>query len=183
MNNYKEIVTKAVIGKSKKSSNNEFKMAVENTPNTILGCWVINHKFNGYSNGDNVNINGSYDVNVWYSYDNDTKTNVAKETYNYNDIIPVHLKENISDGKEVIVRSLKQPTVNNVNIEDGNVKLSIDKELAVEVIGNTMIRVPIEDVNDDYEEIVDSVDEIVDEKEIEEKVEQIDEEVNEEYLD
>ena len=42
MNNYKEIVTKAVIGKSKKASTNEFSMTVENTPNTVLGCWVIN---------------------------------------------------------------------------------------------------------------------------------------------
>ncbi len=176
MNNYKEIVTKAVIGKSKKTSTNEFSMAVENTPNTVLGCWVINHKFNGYSNGDNINVNGSYDVNVWYSYDNDTKTNVSKETYNYNETIPVHLKENISDGKEVIVRSLKQPTVNEVKIDNDQIKLSIDKELAVEVVGNTMIRVPVEVISDDYEEII----EPNEEKKVE--VEQIDE-VNEEYLD
>ena len=176
MNNYKEIVTKAVIGKSKKASTNEFSMTVENTPNTVLGCWVINHKFNGYSNGDNINVNGSYDVNVWYSYDNDTKTNVSKETYNYNETIPVHLKENINDGKEVIVRSLKQPTVNEVKIDNDQIKLSIDKELAVEVVGNTMIRVPVEAISDDYEEII----EPNEEKTVE--VEQIDE-VNEEYLD
>ena len=177
MNNYKEIVTKAVVGKSKKSSTNEFTIAVENTPNTVLGCWVINHKFNGYANGDNINVNGTYDVNVWYSYDNDTKTEVAKESYNYTETIPVHLKENVSDGKEVIVRSLKQPTVNNVAIENGNVKLTIDKELAVEVVGNTMIKVPIENINDDYEEIFEN------KNEEEVKIEQIDEEVNEEYLD
>ena len=177
MNNYKEIVTKAVIGKSKKNSINELSMPVENTPNTVLGCWVINHKFNGYSNNDNISINGSYDINVWYSYDNDTKTEVAKETFNYTDTIPVHLKENISDGKEVIVRSLKQPTVNEVSIDNNNVKLTIEKELAVEVVGNTMIKVPIENIDDDYDEIIDSSesDEI--------KVEQIDNEVEEEYLD
>lgn len=176
MNNYKEIVTKAVIGKSKKNSVNDFTITVENKPNTVLGCWVINHKFNGYSNGDNVNINGSYDVNIWYSYDNDTKTDVVKETFNYNDVIPVHLKENISDGKEVIVRSLKQPTVNEVSTENGEVKLTIEKELAVEVVGNTMIKVPIESLSDDYEEIIDDSDAEV-------KIEQIDEEVKENYLD
>ena len=176
MNNYKEIVTKAVIGKSKKNSTDEFTMTVENTPNTVLGCWVINHKFNGYTNGNDININGQYDVNVWYSYDNDTKTGVAKETLNYTDKIPVHLKENVSDGKEVMVRSLKQPTVNEVKIEDGKVKLIIDKELAVEVVGNTKIKVPVEAIDDDYEEIT----EVKATNEVE--VEKIDE-VNEEYLD
>ena len=170
MNNYKEIVTKAVIGKSKKNSSNEVLITTENNPNTILGCWIINHKFNGYSNNDNININGSYDINVWYSYDNDTKTDVIKETYNYNEEIPVHLKENISDGKEVIVRSLKQPTVNDVKIDNDKIKLIIDKELAVEVVGNTMIRVPIEDLRDDYEEILEVNKEDIDN-------------INEEYLD
>lgn len=175
MTNYKEIVTKAVVGKSKKSSNNEFTITVENTPNTVLGCWVINHKFSGYANEDNIIINGSYDVNVWYSYDNDTKTGVSKETYKYSDTIPVHIKEKISDGKEVIVKSLKQPTVNEVNIDNGKIKLSINKELAVEVVGNTIIKVPIENLDDDYEEIIDSNsnDNV--------EIEQI-EEINEDYL-
>lgn len=177
MDNYKEIVTKAVIGKSKKNSTDNFTITAENTPNTVLGCWVINHKFNGYSNGDDVNINGTYDVNVWYSYENDTKTGVINETYTYNDVIPVHLKENINDGKEVIIKSLKQPTVNDVNIDNNNIKLNIERELAAEVVGNTMIRVPAEVVNDDYEEI----NETNNTKEVE--LEQIEEEVEEEYLD
>ena len=173
MNNYKEIVTKAVIGKSKKNSSNELSVAVENVPNTVLGCWVINHKFNGYINNDNIIINGSYDINVWYSYDNDSKTDVVIENFTYNETIPVHLKENISDGKEVIVRSLKQPTVNDAKIENDSIKLIIDKELAVEVVGNTMIRVPIEDLKDDYEEIME-----VNNNDIND----IDE-INEEYID
>ena len=105
------------------------------------------------------------------------KTNVSKETYNYSETIPVHLKENINDGKEVIVRSLKQPTVNEVKIDNDQIKLSIDKELAVEVVGNAKIKVPIEIVDDDYEEIVETSND-----EVEVEVEQIDE-VNEEYLD
>ena len=179
MDNYKEIVTKAVIGKSKKSSTNNFSMTVENNPNTVLGCWVINHKFNGFSNGDNINVNGSFDVNVWYSYDNDTKTAVAKETYNYTDDLVVHLKESISDGKEVIVRSLKQPTVLDVKINNGKVDLTIEKELAVEVVGNTKIKVPTQVIEDDYEDITTSnnnTDANV------EEIEKIDD-VKEEYLD
>lgn len=43
MSNFKEIVTKAIIGKAKKTSTNEFMLTPELRPDTILGCWVINH--------------------------------------------------------------------------------------------------------------------------------------------
>lgn len=43
MENYREIVTKAVIGKGKKSFSNHYSLIPEEKPSTILGCWVINH--------------------------------------------------------------------------------------------------------------------------------------------
>ena len=86
MSSFKEIVTKAVIGKAKKTNSNSFTLTPEEMPNTVLGCWVINHSFNGVkgTNGS-VTINGNFDVNVWYSYDNNSKTSVATQHYDYND--------------------------------------------------------------------------------------------------
>lgn len=43
MATFKEIVTKAVIGKGKKQFTDNLSLQVTNKPNTILGCWVINH--------------------------------------------------------------------------------------------------------------------------------------------
>jgi spore coat protein E len=43
MSSYKEIVTKAVIGKGKKSFNDVYTITPEIAPTTVLGCWVINH--------------------------------------------------------------------------------------------------------------------------------------------
>lgn len=40
---YKEIVTKAIIGKGKKYYKNTYTIDTENEPSTVLGCWVINH--------------------------------------------------------------------------------------------------------------------------------------------
>ena len=79
MASYKEIVTKAIIGKGKKYFKNEYSLDVENVPSTILGCWVINHKFNGYKTGDRIGVDGSFDVNIWYSYENDSKTTVVNK--------------------------------------------------------------------------------------------------------
>ena len=59
----------------------------------------------------------------------------------------------------------------NVEVKDGNIVLDIEKELGVEIVGDTKIKVPIEDVDDDYDEIMD-----------EEEVTSIDD-VNENYLE
>ena len=105
---YKEIVTKTVIGKGKKTFTDTRRKKIENNPSTILGCWVINHNFEGVKNRDSVTINGSYDVNVWYSYDNDTKTDVLKETVPYTETVHIKNNSNVTN-QEAIIRSLKQP--------------------------------------------------------------------------
>ena len=81
MSLYKEIVTKAVIGKGKKYFKDNYSISIENTPTTILGCWVINHKFKGYKTNEKIGVSGSYDVNIWYSYDNDSKTAVTTRNF------------------------------------------------------------------------------------------------------
>ena len=43
MASYKEIVTKAVVGKGKKTFTTTHTVSPEVVPTTILGCWVINH--------------------------------------------------------------------------------------------------------------------------------------------
>lgn len=117
MSSFKEIVTKAVIGKAKKTTTNSFSLTPEETPNTVLGCWVINNKFSGTkANDGSVVVNGSFDVNVWYSYDADKKTAVATQNFSYTDNLKVPLKEDhaLDDASEIIVRTLRQPTVTNV---------------------------------------------------------------------
>ncbi len=174
MSNFREIVTKAVIGKAKKTSGNTFTLETEEHPNTVLGCWVINNNFNGTNNNGSVLINGTFDVNVWYSYDNDTKTAVSTKRYSYTDKMNVPLKNDtvLDNNSEIIVRSLKQPTVTDVKIKNGLVELNIEKELGVEIVGNTKVKISVEDLDDDYEELVDD-------NEIEVEVDKI----NEDYLE
>jgi spore coat protein E len=165
--NYKEIVTKTVIGKAKKTNKNNVVINPEQIPNTVLGCWVINHTFSGLNDKGLVKINGSYDVNVWYSYDSDHKTAVTTKTYIYEDTlnVPIKNKSDSNDYQEIIVRSLKQPTVDDVKINGSNVELTIEKEMGVEIVGEGKIKVTIEDDEDDYEEVFDDdkLDEVVNE--------------------
>lgn len=152
--NYKEIVTKAVIAKGKKNSTNKYTLETEEVPNTILGCWVINHTFNGTNLGNKVLVSGSFDVNVWYSYDNDSKTTVSTQKFNYSDTMRLNV-DDVSSSNEVIVKSIQQPTVSDVSIKDGIVNLNINKELGIEIVGDTKIKVPVEELDDDYVELTD----------------------------
>ena len=43
-NNYKEIVTKTIISKAKKEFINNYEINCDKNIDTVLGCFVINHK-------------------------------------------------------------------------------------------------------------------------------------------
>ena len=169
---YKEIVTKAVIGKGKKVYTDKYTITPEINPTTVLGCWVINHNFKGYPNSAKIVIDGSFDVNIWYSFDGDTKTNVINKKINYSvsESVRTRSDSSITDDTEVIVRSLKQPTCSNVSIVDGNIEFTIDKELGLEIIGDTKAKILVEDDDDEWDILSEDVDT------------QIDKEVNEEYI-
>ena len=172
---YKEIVTKAVVGKGKKYFKNNYEIEPGIIPTTILGCWVINHNFKGYKKGSEVGVDGSYDVNVWYSYDNDSNTGVSTKTINYNENFNVKLKENaeLNRDTDIIVRSLKQPNVSKVDIKDNKIVFDVEKELGVEIVGDTKVKINIYDDEEPWDIIEDDYTEEVD-KEIDS--------INEEYL-
>jgi spore coat protein E len=173
---YKEIVAKSIIGKGKKSFKNNYDLEVEEAPSTVLGCWVINHKFKGYKTGEQVGVNGSYDVNIWYSYENDSKTKVVNKKIEYNDTFNVRLKNqsDLSEETDIIVRTLYQPNCSDVKIDGNKIHFTIEKELGVEIVGETKMKIAIEEDEDPWDIIEDDVplDDLT----------KIDEEVNEEYL-
>ncbi len=152
---YKEIVTKAVIGKGKKTKSEEYVIETNEKIDNVLGCWVINHNFRGNVSNNTIVVSGNFDVNIWYSYNNNSKTNVMIKKFSYEYPMNVNIKENASLTKdsEIIVRILEQPSVVDVNIENNNIHLTIEKQMGVEVIGDTTVRVSVEDTFDDYEEI------------------------------
>ena len=172
MSSYKEIVTKAVVGKGKKYFKNTYTIEATNKPSTVLGCWVINHKFKGYKSGEKIGVDGSYDVNIWYSYENDSKTTVINKQIKYNDIFNVKIKEeaDLTGDTDIIVRTLKQPTCSKVDIGDDNtITFDIEKELGVEIVGETKMKIAIEEDEEPWEDLNNEVTEEI-EKEIDESV-------------
>ena len=75
----------------------------------------------------------------------------------YSDVFNVSVRENadLSSDTDVIVRSLEQPNCTKVSIEDGKINFDIEKELGVELVGETKVKIAIEEDEDEWEEIVD----------------------------
>ena len=177
MASFKEIVTKAVIGKGKKTFTTTNSVTPNCVASTILGCWVINHNFKGYKSGDTITVEGSYDINIWYSCDDDTKTEVVrqKDTYKETVTVPRRNESNISGDEEIIVRSLKQPSCIKAEIKDGKIVYTIEKDLGIEIVGDTKVKIAIDEEEDEWD--------IIDDVDSEEVENQIDNEVKEEFLD
>ena len=145
-----------------------FKKGKKLSPKTIT------HQYSGVKVGNKVTIQGSYDINVWYSYDNDTKTEVLKETNTYQETITVQGDQSIIDNEEIIVRSLSGPSCIKAEIVDDSIHCTIEKVLGIELVGDTKVRISVDDdIQETWEEIHDS-DETIDE--------QIEQNVQEDYL-
>ncbi|MFC7392624.1 outer spore coat protein CotE [Scopulibacillus cellulosilyticus] len=162
-NGYREIITKAICGKGKKFSQTAHTVSPSHKPSSILGCWVINHKYKTHYQKDCVIVEGSYDVNIWYSYSNNTKTEVVTETVTYRDQVALTIKDKkvISDQLEVAARTLQEPNCLEANISPNGNKIvaQVEREFLVEVIGETKVRVRVDD-DDLFEEDDDWEDEL-----------------------
>lgn len=156
--NYREIVTKAVCGKGRKFSQESHAIAPEHKPTSILGCWIINHKYDAMKKGDAIEVHGKYDINIWYSYSNNTKTDVATETVSYTDVVPLVMQDKniLSEQLEVLARAVQQPNTLEANIANNgtDVNVQVEREFLVEVIGETKICVYVnpEGISDDWNE-------------------------------
>lgn len=146
---YREIITKAVCGKGRKFTKESHFITPSHKPSSILGCWVINHLYNAKKKSeDTVEINGSYDINIWYSYNDNTKTEVVTERVSYSDIVPLSVKDDnsISDEYDVIAKVIQQPNCLECKIDnkDGKVSVEIEREFIVQIIGDTKVYVKVD---------------------------------------
>lgn len=156
----RHIVTKAVIAKGKKRTECSETLRPPNSPSSILGCWVINHTYQAKKNGKFVEVTGKYDINVWYAYNNHSKTAVFSESVPYRERIKLHYRDEEPTGKEEVhIRVLQQPNCIEAIIgPDGeHFIITIERELLAEVVGETTICINIHPI--DFEEEWDFEDE------------------------
>ncbi|MGG5252869.1 outer spore coat protein CotE [Neobacillus sp. SM06] len=146
MGEYREIITKAVVAKGRKFTQSNHTICPAHNPTSILGCWIINHKYEAKKVGKTVEIHGTYDINAWYSFNDNTKTEVVTERVPYTDVIKLKYRDHdCLDDDEIIAKVLQQPNcVEAVISPNGNkIIVHVEREFLVEVIGETKVCVAI----------------------------------------
>ena len=149
MNDIREIVTRAVLAKGRKKFKLKETVLVNSDISSVLGCWIINHQFSTELNNKEVVITGQFENNIWYSENNNSRTDVARSTTEYNGTVKVKevLNDNISDHCDVVARILQQPTCTNALITNDGIEIEIIFEVLVEVIGETKMMVNVVSCN------------------------------------
>jgi spore coat protein E len=164
MGEYREIITKAVVAKGRKFTKSNHTVSPLHQPSSILGCWIINHTYEAKKLGKTVEIRGSYDINIWYSYKNNTRTEVVTETVDYCDVIKLKYRDpDCLDEQDVVAQVIQQPNCLECLISDGNkMVVHVEREFVVEVLGETKVVVHVypekHHADDDWDYDVDDED-------------------------
>jgi len=148
-NEYREIITKAICGKGQKLSHEKKTISLTNQPSSILGCWIINHSYHAKKKSNQeIIVNGSYDVNIWYSFSDNTQTDVLTERIEYSDVIPLTIKDQqcVNDDYDIIANAEQQPNCLECEIskQGDKIAIEIERELLVQVIGETKLYVKVD---------------------------------------
>ncbi|WP_029420432.1 outer spore coat protein CotE [Alicyclobacillus macrosporangiidus] len=167
---YREIVANAVVGRGSKYSQTTYTIRPANRPTTIGGCWIMNHTYDAELVGDYVEVHGRFDINVWYSYNGNSETAVAKDTVSYVEQIALRDLDTTADreSREVQVKVVQNPNCLDATVTGNGSEILVrcEKELAVEVVGRTKLCVVTcelaekkeEDFLEEDEELLEEVD-------------------------
>lgn len=140
----REIITKAICGKGRKFSTVTHTVTPPHKPTSILGAWIINHQYEAVSAGDGIEVIGTYDINIWYSFSKNSQTEVAKETISYVENVPLNYLDSRhrSSTVEVSAEATQEPSTVEASVSgDGRVSIRVEREFAVELIAETKINV------------------------------------------
>jgi spore coat protein E len=143
----REIYTKAVCGRGRRFSQVTHTVTPPHAPTSILGAWIINNQYDSVKSGESVEVVGTYDINIWYSYDRNTKTDVAKETVSYVEAVPLSYldKKHRSTTAEVSGWATQEPNCVEASISSGgsSVIIRVEREFKVEMIAETKVCVVV----------------------------------------
>ena len=156
MSEYREIITKSVVAKGRKFTQSHHTICPPHRPTSILGCWIINHKYDAKKIGKKVEVCGTFDINLWYSHHDNTKTSVVIENVSYKDVIKLKYRDpDCYDDNEIIARVLQQPNCLEASISENGTKVvvQVEREILVECVGETKMCVIFHrDGRDDWDD-------------------------------
>ncbi len=154
--NIREIYTKAIVAKGKKLSRNTYNFSLNHFPDDVLGCWITNHHFEAAIKNKIPKIVGTFDVHIWYSYHDEMDSIVEKHQVTYIDDMQVTKKSSeFESNDQVKGRCLEKPKCLTATHSNQEVTIEIEKEMQIEISGETCIKVEVKDEEEIWDDLED----------------------------
>ncbi|NLW17542.1 MAG: outer spore coat protein CotE [Firmicutes bacterium] len=141
----REITTKATCAKGQKRFRQIHSIVTANPAELVLGSRITSHSYVASPLANSVEIKGSYDIHIWYTYADGTLTAVEKKTVRYMEHLPVIDLEGERLGQEESVEATvtREPEVVGMHVRRGAVQVEVDLEFYVEIVGETKLWVKV----------------------------------------
>ena len=99
-----------------------------------------------------VKISGNFEINVWYSSNNNEKTDILRHKVKYIKDIKTKqiVKEYLENTDDILAKIIKHPTCLNAKILNEHLELDIQFEILAEIIGETKMQVTVFNTSDVY---------------------------------
>ena len=155
--NIREIYTKAIVAKGKKLSRITYNFTLNHFPDDILGCWITNHHYEAVIKNKIPKMIGTFDVHIWYSYHDEMDSIVEKHQVTYIDDMQVTKKEDreFESSDQVKGRCLNKPKCLSASHNGKDVTMEIEKEMQIEISGETCIKVEVKDEEEKWDDLED----------------------------
>lgn len=149
----KEIVTKAVVSKSKIVDSNEIRLKIDGDVSKVIGCWIINHNYLSVVENDKVYASGMYDIHIWYATNHESDTNIFKKTIEYRQEFVMDNNNFDRKDSEYKMYCIEYPNCTNLSLVDNNFVITVKKGLAIDVIGESKLLVQVSEINNREDEL------------------------------
>lgn len=141
----REIKTKATCAKGQKRFRQIHSIVTTQPAELVLGSRITSHNYVACPLTNSVEIKGTYDVHIWYTYSDGTLTAAEKKTVRYTEHLPVIDLEGERLGVEESVEMTvtRDPEVIGMHARKGAVSVEVDLEFYAEIVGETKLWVRV----------------------------------------
>lgn len=146
---YREILTKAIIAKGEKEIKEIKTIDTKNNVSKVLGCWIINHIHNIKRSNQKIFIVGCYDAYFWYGYNDNSACGLFYQKFDFEDEIPYMFSQEsseLNEQNEIKDYVLKQPACTSMKFDNTNITIEIERKYSIDIIGETKLRIKVDDV-------------------------------------
>jgi len=132
---YRKIKTIVICGSGAGQFQREITVTTNQSVSAVLGCWAVDHVYTGTLSGNEVLISGVYTLNIWYSYDEFTRTEVVSEQVHYNENVSLDYWDPKCSSTTFPVKAsvMVQPDCTEAEISGNDVTLSVNYTYDVEL--------------------------------------------------